>query len=272
MKSLTVNLEIICIGNELLIGKVQNTNAYWLSGQTTKLGVDVKRVTVVQDIVSEIAQVVCEVFARKPQFIITTGGLGPTFDDKTLQGIAKALKRNLEVNPKALEIVKEKYIQYAKAKNRPVGEMTPPRVKMATIPERTEPINNPIGTAPGIRIDFDVTVLFALPGVPSEMEAIFTQSIAPIIKQTVGDEVFCERSIFVNEMMESTLAPLIDKVMSENPGVYIKSHPQGEENKPHIEIHLTIRAQNKDKPADKILKALKELTSLIKQNNEKALL
>jgi len=268
VKRLTVELEIICIGNELLIGKVLNTNAYWLGGQATNLGVDVKRVTVVQDIVFEIAQVILEVLARKPQFIITTGGLGPTFDDKTLQGIAKALNRNSEVNPKALEMVKEKYIQYAIAKKRPVGELTSAQIKMATLPEKTEPVKNPIGTAPSIRVDIDGTVLFALPGVPSEMEAIFTQSIAPIVKQTVGDVVFCEKSIFVSEIMESTLAPLIDKVMNDNPGIYIKSHPKGEENKPHIEIHLTLRAQSKNQPSEKILKALNELINLIQQTQK----
>jgi molybdopterin-biosynthesis enzyme MoeA-like protein len=169
-------------------------------------------------------------------------------------------------------MVKEKYVEYSKAKNKPVSEMTPAQVKLATMPEKTEPIENPVGTAPGIRVEIDGTALFALPGVPSEMEAIFKQSIAPIIKQTVGDVVFCEKSIFVNEMMESTLAPLIDKVMSDNAGVYIKSHPLGEENKPHIEIHLTLRAQSQDKPSEKILKAQNELIIIIQQTRQKAAL
>ena len=97
------------------------------------------------------------------------------------------------VNEKALEMVKEKIIQYTKARNIPIGDMTPARIKMATIPEKTVPITNPIGTAPGVRAEVEGTILFALPGVPSEMEAIFTQTIAPLLKQTVGDRVFCER-------------------------------------------------------------------------------
>ena len=111
MKRLTVELEIICVGNELLIGKTQDTNAYWLGKQATNLGVNVRRITVVEDIVDEIAKVICEVLERKPQFIVTTGGLGPTFDDKTLEGIAKALDCKLEVNQKAIEMVKEKITQ-----------------------------------------------------------------------------------------------------------------------------------------------------------------
>ena len=64
-----VDLEIICVGNELLIGKILNTNAHWLGKQATNIGANVKRITVVQDIVFEIASVICEVLARKPGFM-----------------------------------------------------------------------------------------------------------------------------------------------------------------------------------------------------------
>jgi nicotinamide-nucleotide amidase len=264
---MTVDIEIVCVGNELLIGKVKDTNAHYLAKQATQLGANVKRVTVIQDTIEEIAGCICEAIARKPQFIITTGGLGPTFDDKTLQGIAKALNRKLEVNPKALRIVEQKCMEYAKKRGVPTEiELTPPRVKMATLPEKTEPVNNPIGTAPGVRVDLQETVLFALPGVPVEMEAIFSETIAPLIKQAVGSSVFCERSIFADKIMESRLAPLIDKVMCDNLGVYVKSHPMRTENKPHVELHLTMIASQKERPAEKLVKAAKQLAVLIEAN------
>ena len=272
VNAMATAMEIICVGNELLIGKTLNTNAHWLGKQATNLGVNVKRITVVQDLVDEIANVIREAIERKPQFIITTGGLGPTFDDKTLEGIAKALNRKLEINQKALAMVEGKYVEYARKRQLPTSiELTPARVKMATLPEKTEPINNPIGTAPGVRVDVEGTVLFALPGVPSEMEAIFTETIVSLLKQAVGDRVFCEKSMFVDNMMESHLAPLIDKVMSGNAGVYIKSHPLGVENKPHIEIHLTVTAKNKEKPAEKLLKAVRQLAILVEANGGKAI-
>ncbi|MGD0450335.1 MAG: molybdopterin-binding protein [Candidatus Bathyarchaeia archaeon] len=275
---MSVEIEIICVGNELLIGKIQNTNAYWLTKQATQLGANVKRVTVIQDIIEEIGKCTVEAIERKPQFIITTGGLGPTFDDKTLQGIAKALNRKLEINPKALAMVKQKCIEYARKRQLSSEvELTAPRVKMATFPEATEVVNNPIGTAPGLRVEVEGTVLFALPGVPSEMEAIFTETIAPLIKQAVGDSVFCEKSMFVDNMVESYLAPLIDKAMADNEGIYIKSHvctnsnPIPSRNKPHVELHLTIRAKEKEKPQDKLLKAIRELASLVEANGGKAI-
>jgi molybdenum cofactor synthesis domain-containing protein len=82
----TKDMEIICIGNELLIGKIANTNAQWISRQATLLGINVKRITVVSDELEEISEAIREALKRRTRFIITTGGLGPTFDDKTLQG------------------------------------------------------------------------------------------------------------------------------------------------------------------------------------------
>ncbi len=268
---MTVDVEIICVGNELLIGKTLNTNGFWLGKQVTNLGAYVKRMTVALDIVDEIAHVVCEAVERKPQFIISTGGLGPTFDDKTLQGLAKALDRKLEINPRVLTVVKEKCEEYARKRQLSTTiELTAPRVKMATLPEKTEPVNNPIGTAPGVRVDLEGTVLFALPGVPSEMEAIFSETIAPILKQAVGNRVFCEKSMFLEGMMESNLAPLIDKVMIANKGVYIKSHPVNVENKPHIEIHLTIAVKAEEKPMQRLEEAMKQLSSLVEKNGGKS--
>jgi nicotinamide-nucleotide amidase len=264
---LAVDIEIICVGNELLIGKIENTNAHWLAKQATGLGANVKRIIVIPDVIDEIAKCILESKARKSQFIITTGGLGPTFDDKTFQGIAKALNQNLIVNQKALEMVKQRCVEYAKKRQMPTEiEMTSPRVKMATFPEKTRPVINPIGTAPALYADMDGTLLFALPGVPVEMEAIFNQTIAPQIKQAVGTNVFCERSIFADNIMESCLAPLIDKVMRDNDGVYVKSHPLLSENKPRVELHLTMIASHKQKPAEALLKAQIELSKLIEHN------
>jgi len=261
----TVDVEIICIGNELLIGKIENTNAYWLAKQITAIGASVRRITVVQDIVEEIAASINEAVARKPQFIITTGGLGPTFDDKTFQGIAKALNQKLVVNADAFEMVKQKCIEWAEKRRMPAEiEMTPPRVKMAVFPENTEPITNPIGTAPGLQVHVEGVALFALPGVPREMEAIFTQTIVPLIKKSVGAGIFCELSIFIDDIFESRLAPLIDLVMDDNPDIYIKSHALRTER--GLELHLTSFSDENKNCSGALEKAAKELTVLIKAN------
>lgn len=262
-------MEIICIGNELLIGKTLNTNAQWLAKRVTSLGVIVKRITVVGDEAEEIAYVIREALQRKPRFIITTGGLGPTFDDKTLEGIAKALNCKLELNQKALQMVKEKYEAYAKAGKKEEFEMTPHRVKMAMLPEGAEPLLNPVGTAPGVMINVEDTFLVALPGVPLEMEAIFDESVAFLLKKEAGEDMFFEVSIYVDGIMESTLAPLIDIAMRDNPYVYIKSHPRGEEKKPCIEIHLSTTAKDSKTAKDRLGKTIIQLSELVKNKGGK---
>ncbi len=262
-------MEIICIGNELLIGKTLNTNAHWLAKRATSLGMIVKRITIVSDDVDEIANVLKEALQRNPHFIITTGGLGPTFDDKTLAGIAKALNCKLELNDAALAMVKEKYEAYFKAGKLEKVELTPYRVKMATLPEGAEPLPNPVGTAPAVKIIVDGIILLALPGVPSEMEAIFESSVVNLLKKETGNVVFFETSIYADNIMESVLAPLIDKVMRDNPHVYIKSHPRGEEKKPHIELHFSTTAKNSVSAKKTIGKVIVELSELIEKTGGK---
>jgi len=258
-------MEILCVGNELLIGKTLNTNASWIAKRATSLGIMVKRITVVQDDVGEIAKATREALRRKPRFLITTGGLGPTFDDKTLEGIAKALNRKLEVNKKALTMVTAKYEAYLKAGKIEKVELTPPRVKMATLPESVEPLPNPVGTAPGVMIQVEDTCLVALPGVPSEMEAIFEESIVPLLKKEAGEVTFFETSIYADDIVESTLAPLIDKTMHDTPHVYIKSHPRGAEKTPHIEIHFSTTAKDSKTARDRISKAIVQLSELVQE-------
>jgi len=266
---MTPEMEIICVGNELLIGKIPNTNAQWLAKKSTNLGITVKRITVIADNVDEIANEIQETLRRKPKFIITTGGLGPTFDDKTLEGIAKALNLKLEVNQKALQRVKEKYETYAKKTGTQTTELTQPQIKMATNPEKTQSIPNPIGTAPGVKANLEETILIALSGVPSEMQAIFKRTISPLLKQTSRGNAFHEKGIYADNIMESNLAPLIDKAMQDNPSIYIKSHPRGAEKKPHLEIHLSITAKDNEKPEEKLQKTANQLTRLIKKNKGK---
>jgi molybdenum cofactor synthesis domain-containing protein len=263
-------VEIICIGNELLIGKVVNSNAQWLAKRVTTLGLSVNRVTIVGDQINEISTALREVLLRKPQFVITTGGLGPTFDDKTLAGIAEALKNPLKVNEKALSMVKEKYQRLLEEGRIENIELTPPRVKMATLPAKSEPLPNPIGTAPGVLIKHCTCTIVALPGVPSEMEAIFDMSVAILIKKAAGSNTFYETSLEVDGIMESDMAPLIDKTMHDNPYVYIKSHPSRTgEGTPHLELHLSTTAENINTAKNRVTKTLMQITDLAQMKDGK---
>ena len=262
-------MEIICVGNELLIGKTLNTNAQWLAKRITSLGLSVKRITVVGDEVNEIADAIREALQRKPRFVITTGGLGPTFDDKTLEGIAEALNRRLEVDKKALEMIKKKYETYLKEGRIEKVELTPPRVKMAKLPKGAEPLPNPVGTAPAVIFNVKETILIALPGVPSEMEAIFEGSVSSLLKREAGGVMFFETGIHIDGVAESTLAPLIDRAMRDNPYVYVKSHPRGVDNKPHIEVHFSTTAKSSKTAKSRLGKSMIQLSELVQRSGGK---
>ncbi|MEM2917503.1 MAG: nicotinamide mononucleotide deamidase-related protein [Candidatus Bathyarchaeia archaeon] len=262
-------IEIVCVGNELLIGKTLNTNAQWLAKRITTMGLNVKRIITIGDDTDEISQALKECLKRKPAFIITTGGLGPTFDDKTLEGIAKALNRKLETNQQALKMVEKKYRQYQKEGKIEKVELTPPRIKMATLPENSQPIENPIGTAPAVLTTQNNTTIIALPGVPSEMKAIFEESLMPLLRKTLGDMTFFETSLEVSGIMESDMAPLIDKVMHDNPYVYVKSHPKGEEKIPRIELHISTTAKNTQEAKERVSKTLIQISEMIQAKGGK---
>ena len=272
---MNVKVEIICVGNELLIGKTLNTNSHWLAKRATALGANVQRITVVSDDVSEIAIALREALRRKPRFIITTGGLGPTFDDKTLEGIAKGLNQKLEVNNRALKLVRGKYEALLKEGRIEKIELTLSRTKMATFPKGSKPLHNPVGTAPGMLADVKQTCVIALPGVPPEMEAIFDESVAPMLKKEAGKSAFFETSVYIEGIMESSLAPLIDRVMHANPLVYIKSHvyvksrPQVEGKKSHIELHFSTIGEDPKTEKDRLGKAVEQLSELVKENGGK---
>jgi len=256
-------VEIVCIGTELLIGKTLNTNAQWLAKRVTSLGLSVRRITNIGDDINEMSSALREAIQRDPRFLITTGGLGPTFDDKTLEGLAKALECKLEIKNEALKMVEEKYRKYAEEGRMEKAELTPPRVKMARLPQGAKPLFNPVGTAPGVVMEREGATIVALPGVPSEMKAIFEESVLPLLRQAAGDATFFETSMEATGVMESVVAPLIDEVMHDNPYVYVKSHPKGSEKVPRIEFHLSTTARESGVARTRVSRALVQLSELL---------
>jgi len=252
--------EIICVGNELLTGHTLNTNAHWMASEITGIGGIVRRITTVHDEVDEIAASIKESCRRKPSWIIITGGLGPTYDDKTLQGLAKALERRLVINKEAVSMLKRKYVKTAN----PL--LTPSRYKMATMPIGSKPLENPVGHAPAVMVRHGTCMIFVLPGVPEEMKSIFLKHVLPLLKRRIGKFVRKEVSLETKGVMESVLAPYLDLVVAKNPNVYVKSHPKGY-SKGVSTLHVNITAEARDKnTVDKYLsKAVKQMKLCIKK-------
>lgn len=226
-----LNSWILSVGNELLIGRTVNTNAAWLGKRLTFLGFKVDRVVVVPDDVDEIAGEVSRAVS-KAYLVVTTGGLGSTYDDVTLEGVAKGLGRNLVLNSRALEMVRSFYSARGL-------ELTSDRVKMAMLPEGAEPLRNPVGAAPGALLRVGGSLVASLPGVPREMESMFTESLEPVLRDVVGGVFVVECGFTVYGVPESSLAPYIREAAFKVPRSYVKSHPRGSEiGEPVLDIRV----------------------------------
>lgn len=262
--------EIVPIGNELLIGKTLNTNAQWLAKRITDLGGFVRRCTSVRDDLNEIRSVMNEAIKRRANWIITCGGLGSTFDDLTLQGVASAFSRPLVLNMRAVSLMKRKYFDLKETSIAKNEKITSHRLKMAMLPIGSKPLLNPVGMAPGVYIKSNQVDIICLPGVPSEMQALFDKHVVPLIRLAIGKRYFYDTSLTVTAIVESELAPLLDLVMRDNPHVYIKSHPKGAEGSSRIELHLTTSAERRQIAENSIEKAVNEISQFIIKSGGKA--
>ena len=242
----SLSTEILCVGYELLSGSVLNSNAHWISQKIFEIGGIVKRITVIGDDVKEIDQAVKEAIARKPDLLIISGGLGPTYDDKTLQGVAMSLDLDLALNEYAVCMLKR---SYALSKNSKVDEI---RLKMAKIPVGSKPLQNPVGSAPAVLIENAGTTIICLPGVPREMKAIFLESIVPLIVKQVGNFYIIESNYEVLGVSEAMLAPKISDIIKSNcaGALYLKTHPLGHvivnnKNQTRLRIQIVSKGENK---------------------------
>ncbi|MGQ9666945.1 MAG: competence/damage-inducible protein A [Anaerolineae bacterium] len=256
---MAVTTEIIAIGNELLIGDVQDTNTHWLCQRITGLGGMVLRASLIRDDPQAIGEVLQQAIQRGTQVIFTTGGLGPTADDLTLSALAVALGRPLEEHPDALHMVQETYARLAQAGYVAHPELTPERRKMAILPAGAQPLYNPVGAAPGVLLREGNTTIIALPGVPAELQGIFEQSLTPILRELYGQGYYAERVLIVDCGDESSLAPAVDAVQRNHPEVYVKSRAKAYGPGVRLKITLSARGDERAEVEGKLTQALEEL-------------
>ena len=218
-----VNVEIIVIGNELLLGLVQDTNSNYLCRVLRGMGGRVRRVAIVRDEADAIADETRASLTRRTDLLFTCGGLGPTDDDLTLAAIAQALQRTLEIHAAARAFVERRYAELAAQGYVANAAMTEARLKMARLPDGARIIDNPIGAAPAITLTTRAARIVALPGVPAELKAIVEGPLQALLKELFGRGSYREREITVECGDESKLAPALRQAVAAHPEVYIKS-------------------------------------------------
>lgn len=171
--------EIISIGTEILLGEIVDTNAQFIARALRDIGVDIYWKTTVGDNARRIAQAIQQAMQRS-DIIITSGGLGPTVDDPTREGVALAIGAGVEYRPELWEQIQARFRRYGRLP-------TENNKRQAYIPQGATAIENPVGTAPSflVRHVLDGTehLIFSLPGVPREMEYLLENAVLPQLRE-----------------------------------------------------------------------------------------
>jgi molybdopterin-biosynthesis enzyme MoeA-like protein len=155
--------------------------------------------------------------------VIISGGLGPTQDDLTLDALAQALHLPLVEDAEARRFVEAHYQRFLAMGYLHHHGPEAARRKMSTLPQGATPLPNPVGTAPGVRLEYADTLIYCLPGVPAELEAIFADTIEPELRERFTTGVWRESSLLAICDDEASAAEPLHEVAERHPDVYLKS-------------------------------------------------
>ena len=248
-----ISAQIICIGNEIMLGHIANTNAGFISNKLASIGIKTSKHLDIPDnpevIISSIRKALGE-----SKIVILSGGLGPTVDDLTLECIARALNKKLLFNKKIAGRIKKHF------KRRKI-KMPANNMRQALLPEGAMPIDNNIGTAPGLMIPIGNEMLLAFPGVPHELYPMFENKALPYLKKKFRvNQIIKSRLIKITGLAESKVNELIEDILRLRGNIQMGIYPYPEE----IHVKITVTEKN-EKSADAIInKIQKKIESRLK--------
>jgi len=248
-----MKVEIISIGDELLIGQTVNTNATWLGTEFSLRGGSVNHTTVIRDTKEDILSAVDVAFSRV-DVIIMTGGLGPTKDDITKYTLCEYFNSELEINEEVLERVRG----YFESRGREMLEMN---VKQAEMPKVATVLRNDMGTASGMWFDHNGKILVSLPGVPYEMKHLMIDRVFPKLGERFEMQSLYHRTLQTQGIGESYLAERIEDIETDirNNGFGLAYLPSASQ------VRLRISSERSDKNAEKIEEYLKKIEERLPQ-------
>ncbi len=226
--------EIISVGTELLMGELVDSNGSWIAARLPALGIELQYLSIIGDNLDMLA----DGFSRglqRSDIIFTTGGLGPTQDDLTREGVAKAMGETPVVQQEVVRDL-ERYFQ-----GRGMA-MPATNIKQAYLIPSARFIPNPNGTAPGWWTQRDGKIIVNMPGPPGEMHPMFEDQVAPKLREIVKDEVTITRNIKTIGLGEGAVDETVSEFFGkENPYLGIYAKQDG--------VHLRIIARAKDAAA-----------------------
>ena len=207
--------EIICVGTELLLGDIVNTNAAFLSRELASLGISVYHQSVIGDHPERLKAVLEDAFAGRGRpaadLVILSGGLGPTYDDLTKETVAAFFGRSMYCHEPSLAAIRDYFTRTGRV-------MPPSNEKQAMMPEGAHILINRYGTAPGLAVGDELRTAILLPGPPSELIPMFREEAVPLIKPYC-ESVLVSRNIHIMGLGESDVESRLRALMvsSENP-------------------------------------------------------
>ncbi|NLK08129.1 MAG: competence/damage-inducible protein A [Firmicutes bacterium] len=246
--------ELIMVGTELLLGEIVDTNSNYLAEELAAIGVDLFYVTKVGDNQQRIARLIQNAFTRA-DIVITSGGLGPTSDDLTKEAAAEALGRDLVLCPKALKSIEARF-------QRMHAAMSQNNKRQAYLPEGSQALHNPKGTAPGVLVETqDGKALIMLPGVPVELKAIMRDSVIPYIanKAAGANGIIFSQILRFYGLGESRLEELIKDLLVTQSNPTIAPYAGSGE----VRVRITAKADTQETAESLIAPVEKELLGRI---------
>jgi molybdenum cofactor synthesis domain-containing protein len=212
---------IIVIGNEILSGKVQDANAAYLVSELRQLGVDVKKIVVIPDEVEVIAAEVAA-FSRQFDTVFTSGGVGPTHDDVTIEGIARAFGRRVIRSPELEQILRSRY----------GGELNEARLRLTEVPEGAVLISEDSLWLPAVTVEN----VYIFPGIPDLLRRKFDS-----IKGRFREQPYVLRKVYVKES-EGNIAAHLNTLVQQFPELMLGSYP--DLHNPHYKVLLTLESKD----------------------------
>lgn len=245
-------VEIINIGDELLIGQVVNTNAADMAKMLNKAGFDVRKTSVIGD-EAEIIRSSLQSAMQRAAVVLITGGLGPTKDDITKKVLAEEFDSSLIMN----EQVRVHVERYFASKGLP---FTPTNAEQALVPDKCRVVFNSVGTAPGMCFEKNGKLVFSMPGVPFEMRTMMPEVIE-IMKQHFKSEAVEYKTLLVSGIGESFLSDKLEGFEANLPrGISLAYLPKGGT----IRLRLTAKGADRNKVTDMLGKQTELLLASVK--------
>ncbi len=228
-------VEVIAVGTELLLGQIVNSNAAFIGSALADHGHDAHHQQVVGDNLARVAESI-RIAIDRSDAVIITGGIGPTRDDLTREALCAATDRPMAFSDEYADRLREWWRQRGR-------EMPESNLRQAQYPEGAELLANPKGTAPGLALEHEGTLIFCVPGVPQEMEYLLLSEVLPRIGvRSGGPSVVVSRMLRTWGQSESAVGELLDDLYqgSTNPSVAFLA--SGGE----IKVRITAKADSKE--------------------------